>query len=853
MVERTSVRKSNMINFSCFIRYCLLLVICHLSFVICSTAQETKISGKVYDSQTREPLPFVNIKFSSGKPFTTTDVDGNFTLHTSTPSDSIAVSYIGYKTKKVAVKKNISQTLNIALEPDQLALQEVVILPGENPAHRILRLVIAHKDENDKEKLSAFEYEVYNKIEFDLNNIPPEVKDKRVMKPIKFVFDYIDSTSLTEKPYLPLLLSESISNYYYRTNPKFKKEIIKASKVSGMQDASISQFMGEMYQNVNLYDNNILVFGKQFPSPISDNALAYYRFYLIDSVYIGSNRCYHLQFKPKRKQEFAFAGNMWIADTAFAVKRIEMTIPDDVNLNFVKALNVIQEYSPVDSTWMLTRDRLVADFKIDDNKKKSKQAGFYGRKTTSYKKIVINKPREDDFYNRVDNIVVEKGAEKMNEAFWDTARHDTLSRNEKFIYKLVDTIKSLPVYKTWYDWVYIFVTGYKQIGKFEVGPYYKTYSFNGVEGHRFRAGGRTTDAFSKWVEFSGYTAYGLKDERFKYNVGFKTFITKKPRQILYLDYKHDLEILGQSANAFTSDNIISTAFRRNPLDNMTDVEQYKTSYEWEPFQGFNTQLFFVNRIMTPMGSQRYDYIDNDTDTLSLNNIISSEARARIRFAFDEKYIEYTFSRTSMGTKYPEIQLLYSYGMKGVLGSDYEYHKLVLNIKDRFRTIPLLGYTDYLIEAGRIWGKVPYPLLELHGGNETVIYDSYAYNMMNYYEFGSDQYLTVQMFHHFDGFFLNHIPLMRKLKWREVVTGKMLIGDVSKENRNQLLFPNTLSPLNRGPYYEVSAGIENIFKLFRIDALWRISYSDKEYERAYTAKGGNHLPRFGIMWSMQVTF
>jgi len=353
-------------------------------------SQETKIIGKVYDGITREPLPFVNIKYKGGKPFTTTDVDGNFTLATSAPTDSIVISYIGYKTKSVAVKKNIAQNLNIYIETDQLTLGEVVILPGENPAHRILRQVISHKDDNDKEKLSSYEYEVYNKIEFDMNNIPPEWKDRKLLKPIKFVFDYIDSTSVTEKPYLPLLLSESISDFFYRTAPRFKKEIIKASKVSGMQDKSVSQFMGEMYQNVNIYDNNILVFGKQFPSPISDNALNYYRFYLIDSVIIGSNRCYHLQFKPRRKQEFSFSGNMWIADTTFAVKRLEMTIPTDVNLNFVKALNVIQEYSRVnDSTnkssqWMLSRDRLVVDFKIDDNRKKPKQAGFYGRKTTSY-------------------------------------------------------------------------------------------------------------------------------------------------------------------------------------------------------------------------------------------------------------------------------------------------------------------------------------------------------------------------------------------------------------------------------------------------------------------------------------
>jgi len=832
-------------------------------------AQETKISGMVYDSQTREPLPFVNIKYKGGKPYTTTDVDGNFLLSTSAPTDSLEISYIGYKTKRLAVKKNTAQVLNISLEPDQLTLGEVVILPGENPAHRILRKVIARKDENNKENLQAYEYEVYNKIEFDMNNIPPSVKDKKLMKPIKFVFDYIDSTSITEKPYLPLLLSESLSDFYWRRDPKFKKEIIKASKVSGMQEKSVSQFMGEMYQKVNIYDNNILVFGKQFPSPISDNGLSYYKYYLIDSVFVDSTRCYHLQFKPRRKQEFCFAGNMWIADTSFAVKRLEMSIPDDVNLNFIKTLNVIQEYIPVaadtfipaskkdmlHTAWMISRDRLVVDFKYDEYRKKPRQVGFYGRKTTSYKNIVVNKPRTPDFFNRNDNVVVEDSANHKSDAYWATARHDTLSRNEKLIYHIVDTVKSLPIYKAWYQWVYIFVTGYKQFGPVELGPYYKTYSFNSVEGNRFRVGGRTTDKFSTWQEINGYLAYGTLDKKIKWSGEFKSFLSKKPRQLVYFNYKDDLEILGQSSNAFTSDNIIATAFRRTPLNNMTSVQQYKTKYELEPFQGFNMQFSLVNRIMSPRGIQKYNYLGPANDTLSLTNIISSEAKARFRFAYDEKFIEYTFARTSTGTHYPVLTLEYTYGVKGVFKSDYGYHKVALNIGDRFRTMPLLGYTDYIVEAGQIFGNVPYPLLELHGGNETVIYDPYAFNMMNYYEFGSDQYVTVQAFHHFDGFFLNHIPIMRKLKWREVVTAKAIIGDITKANRNILLFPGTLSSLNKKPYYEVSAGIENIFKIFRVDALWRLSYIDKAYEDAYRLKSGidKKIPRFAIMWSLSVNF
>ncbi len=829
-------------------------------FVISSFAQNTDIKGKVYDSQTREPLPFVNVKYKGGKLYTTTDLEGNFSLVTPfPPSDSMEVSYIGYLVKNLKIKKGVTQVINIYLETDQQVLGEVTILPGENPAHRILKKVIARKDANNKDKLNAYEYEVYNKIEFDMNNIPPAVKNNKLIKPLKFVFDYIDSTSVTEKPYLPLLISESLSNFFWRRTPKVEKEIIKANKMSGLKDNSASQFMGEMYQKVNIYDNNILIFGKQFPSPISDHALSYYKFYLIDSMLIGNTRCYQLRFQPRRKQEYSFIGNVFISDTTYAVKRLEMSIPDDVNLNFVKSLNVIQEYEPSvdssrkDSAWMLSRDKLVVDFKYDEFRKKPKNIGFYARKTTSYKNIVINNPRPLDFFNKTDNIVVEDSAILRSDAYWASFRHDTLSKNEKLIYHIVDTVRSLPIYKSWFQWIYILTVGYKQFGKIELGPYFKTYSFNTVEGNRFRLGARTTNSFSTWKEINGYVAYGTRDDRFKFAGEFKTFITKKPRQIASFNYKNDLEVLGRSSNSFSSDNVLTTALRRTPLSKLTLVQQYGATYELEPWTGFNMQFSLLNRIMSPKGTLRYDYIASMKDTLSLNTIISSEVKTKFRFAYHEKYVEYAFNRVSTGTHYPIVTLFYTYGMKNVLRSNYEYHKFALNINDRIRIVPLLGYTDYIVEAGKVFGTIPYPLLELHGGNETVIYDNNAFNMMNYYEFGSDQYLTVQAFHHFDGFFLNHIPLMRRLKWREVVTAKALLGDIANHNRNVLIFPGTLSSLNGKPYYEVSAGVENIFKIFRIDALWRLSYIDKKYEQFYAAKGGSTIPKFNIMLSLQVTF
>lgn len=831
-------------------------------------AQEVKVSGKVFDSETREPLPFVSVKCKEGELFTTTDVDGNFSFTIPQSTDSLQVSFIGFITQRVSVRNLKGQSLSIFLKADEIMLNEVVILPGENPALSILRSVIAHKEDNNVDKLIGYQYEVYNKIEFDLNNIPPEWKDRAILKPIKFVFDYIDSTNLAENPYLPLFLTESVSKYYFRSSPVLKKEIITAHRASGIQDQSLAQFMGEMYQKVNIYKNNILLFGKQFPSPISDNALMYYKYYLIDSMTIGNSRCFQLQFKPRRRQELAFEGNLWIADTVFAIRRLEMSFPKEINLNFVKSMNVVQEYLPVpmdtslvnttDSMqhykYMLSRDRLVVDFKLNDNKKKSKQPGFYGRKTTSYRDFSLNQPYSTDFYSRVDNVIIEENSDMRDDSFWQSARHDTLSKNERQIYKIVDTVKTLPVYRTWYDLIYIFFTGYKPIGKkLEVGPYFKLYTNNLLEGHRFRLGARTSNHFSKWYELNGYGAYGTKDKVFKYGVGLKSFISKKPRQLVYLNYKNDLEILGQNSSSYSNDNILTSVFRRSRLNNLTGVEEWKAGYEYEPFPGLNGKIFLIKDTYTPKGTQQYVSVPNRIDTFIQSNIISTEVNLGIRFAYGEKYIDYTFKRTRTGSRYPILEANYTYGPKAVLNSHYEFHKLALKITDKFHLFPLFGRTDYLIEAGKIWGKVPYPLFELHAGNESFIYDPHAFNMMNYYEFASDEYITAQIFHHFDGFFLNHIPLMRKLKWREVIAARALMGNISQQNKSVMLLPSTMSTINRKPYCEVSAGIENIFKVFRVDALWRITYIDKEYEKNYRANGGPRIPRFAVMGSIQIVF
>lgn len=782
-------------------------------------AQTTRVSGRIIDSQTKELLPFVPVRFVDSKIGTQSNDSGYYKIETYYATDSLQAFFMGYKTKKMPVKKDVAQVIDFILEPADDSLPTVTITPPEiDPAIAIFKKIIRYKKVNNKEKLEAYEYEVYNKVEFDVNNLPEEFKNRKIFKPIRFIFDNVDTTS-NEKPAIPLFITESLSDYYFRKDPKAHREYIRASQISGFENASVSQFMGDMYQNINVYENYINVFDRNFISPISDRGLFTYDYRLSDSAWIDSTWCYKIKFKPKRKSEPTFIGHFWVNDTSYAIRKIECNLVGDANLNFIKTFSFRQEFSQVQKEiWMVTKDHLLVDFNLSN-----KQMGVYGRKTTSYKKFVINKAKGGDFYAGAQNIIVADDASDHDLAFWQANRHDTLSAREQLIYDYMDTIKNIPQVRTFTEIVAMVASGYKKFGWFEFGPYFSLYSFNPYEGQRFRVGGRTSNDFSKRIEFNGYVAYGLKDQDFKYGGGFRAMLTKKPRQQIAINYKHDVELLGTSANAFRQDNILASVFRRTPPNKMTFIDEYKLYYEYEYFQGLNNQLHLRHRTITPVGVYQYDKLGSEPlgDTVHPKSISVAEATYYIRFAYDEKYVAGEFDRTSLGTRYPVFDAQYTVGLKGVLGSQYDYHKVVTSVTHWFN-VGAMGYFKYRIEGGKFFGLVPYPLLELHRGNNTYYFDESAFNMMNLYEFVSDQYVSVYATHHFQGFFLNHFPLLRRLKWREVASFKGVIGSISQANKNELLFPDQLHELTY-PYMEMSVGIENILKFLRVDYVQRLTY------------------------------
>jgi len=799
-----------------------------------SSAQTTKIRGKVTDITTGETLPYVNITIPGTTIGTITDLNGEYYLETRERGDSLGASFVGYLPLKKHFKQNIYQEINFQLVTSNTMLDAIVVKPGENPAHPILRKIIAKKAMNNPEHLNNYQYESYNKVEIDLNNVDEDMKNKRIFKQFQFIFDYVDTSAVTGKTFLPVFITETLSDYYFSRNPRTEKEIIKATKISGVNNASVAQFTGKMYQTMNVYDNYINIFDQGFVSPIADLGLLYYRYYLIDSAFIGNRWCYQISFRPRRKQEPTFTGDIWVNDTTFAVVKTNLRMEKTANVNFVKDMVITSEYARLgDTLWFPKTSSLFVDFNITERK----TTGFFGKKTTNYSNVKINQSIPDTISKIAERVRVNEGALQQNELFWQDARPVNLTPKEAAIYQMVDSVQKVPIYKTFFDIVNMIVNYYYVIGYFEIGPYYSTYSFNEIEGNRFRISGRTSNKFSTKYMISGFAAYGDKDNRYKYGGDLLWIINKNPRNAAKIGYKSDIEQLGQSPCALTEDNIVTSFLRRNPNYKLTLVKEFSTSYEKEWFSGFSNTIKFTQRRLYPTVYIPFIFTNGSG---SLSSLSTSNITLNTRWYKGERFVQGQFERVSLGSDKPIINLDLTAGLKNVINSKYEYYQAHLNLYYKVSINPF-GYTRIILDGGKIFGTVPYPLLHLHEGNETYAFDRYAFNMMNYYEFASDQYVSLFLEHHFQGFFLNRIPLFRKLKWREVVSGKGLIGSLNKKNLNVMDFPLGLTNVSK-PYVEVGAGIENIFKVIRIDAMWRLSYLDHP-----------NIEKFGIRAGLQIIF
>jgi hypothetical protein len=791
-------------------------------FFCASFSQQTKIFGKVVDAVTGEAMPFVKIKFYDSKIGTITDSLGQFSIETYYATDSIQVSFSGYLTKNIKIKKDISQEINIKLETLTSDFEEVIAkAPDELPSTILHKRVIKHKNINNKEKLDAFEYELYNKIQFDINNIGDKFNSNALMKRLDLVMKYLDSAD-NGKNYLPFLLSESISNFYFKNNPKKKKEVISASKISGIDNFQINQILGDMYLDMNIYENNLVLFERSFISPVSNFARNFYRFYLEDSTFIGSQWCYKLKFVPKRSGDLTLEGEMWIHDTTYAVKQVSARISPGSNINYVQDLYFEQEFNLVaKEVWMLTKEKLIIDLKLTKN---SQVYGFFARKTSSRKDFIINQKREEDFYKSNSTVEYLDSAQIRDENYWVKFRHVPLSVQEVGIQKMIDSLENTKIFRSLKSIGYLASTGYVPIGKLEIGSAFTLFSYNQVEHFRTGLALRTSNKFSRRVEFGGKIAYGFGDEVFKYGLTFRWNVTKKKRGLLTAYHNYDIEQIGQSPTATSVGSTFNTLFRTGPLDKLTFVSKTGLNFEKDIKKDLIVFGGFEWKEYTPLGLAVYQRFDADSNLIDISKVQTAELTARVRWTKDEEFISGAFDRSPLRSKYPVFSIQGIFGIKGVFGSDYSYQKIEFSMTHN-RNVGVWGYLKYGLNAGYVHGIVAYPFLKVHEGNQSYWLLTSAFNKLNFFEFISDKYVGGFIEQHWEGLFFDRIPLIKKLKWRLVSSGRITYGMISEKHAQEMIIPTFTRRFGNIPYAETSVGIENMFKFFRVDLVWRMTHLD----------------------------
>jgi len=829
-----------------------------LLFTLASFAQvpgQTVVRGIVSDAQNGEPLPFVNISSPGKSTGVTTDFEGQYVFTTLDTIVQIQYTSIGYKTELRKVKSGDKQTINVKMTRDVKTLGEVTIKDKkkryknrDNPAVELIRKVIDNKNANRKEQVNAYQYEKYEKVQFALSNITEKFKKKKYLRKFQFIFDNLDTTKLPGKEILPMYLGETISDVYYRKSPKHQKEIVRGVRKVDFDDfidnEGVAQFVQYLYNDIDIYDNNVTVLTNQFISPISDAGPTFYRYYIMDTVMVDSTRCYQLAFYPRSKSDFQFLGTLYITfDTSYAVRKDEMTISADINLNFVKDLRIVQEFSEVEPhTWLLTKDEISIDFGLS---REGKGMGIFGQRAVSFKNFLINQPKPDEFYSG-EGKVVEDSATVHDDDYWNQKRHSELTSSEKGVITMIDSVQSIPAFKRFMNLMVLLLAGYKDFGNFEIGPVNTFYSYNPIEGVRFRFGGRTTRKFSPRFNFETYAAYGFNDEQWKYYFGTTYALGKKsfnewPLHNFKISYQKETKIPGQELQFVQEDNLLLSIKRGennkllyNRIFTLDYLHEYTNHFSWQLTYNHLNQAPANYLSDHPVGVLFFNpvsYYENPETNVS--NITTSDIGLTLRWAPGEQFYQGKNFRIPMFNQNPIFQLRYNLGVKGMFEGEYDYHKITLDIFKRFYVSPF-GFTDVLAEGGIVLGKVPYPLLDIHRANQTYSLQLASYNLMNFLEFVSDRYVAVNVDHFFNGFFFNKIPFVKKLKWREVLSGKLIYGTITDDNNpayNPELFkfpineegvPLTYS-LDKQPYVEISAGITNILKIFRVDVIKRLTY------------------------------
>jgi hypothetical protein len=824
-------------------------------------AQVKTIRGRVLDSDSREPLQNVSITVKNNKIGSLTNSEGKFMISLNSSDHELIFSYTGYSTIRQKITNDSLQEITILLSKSYTELEDVVVnakrkkyTNKNNPAVELIRQVIAHKSINNPERFSYSSSEQYEKIRMFTDGPWANITQNFALKKLHFFFENTDSTVVAGKKLNSIYLQEVISQNYFRKDPRSHKKIITGFKSvnygSYIDMRGISGSLHFLYDNINIYDNSITAFTMQFTSPIANLAPSFYMYFIRDTTEEDGEKIVRLYFTPRNPEDLLFRGYLYITlNGRYAVSRVELNVSKHVNLNYIRNFQIIQQFKKDDSALYYLSESVTSAFFSPI----PKSAGLFGERKLTILHFSDSVLSDDVFRGpAVDSL---PGNAKQSPLYWENNRPLPLSVSESQTYKNADSLLNSRSYNRLMDWATLYFVGYKSAGDFDIGPIRTFYSFNSVEGQRLQFGGRTNTKFSTRIFADGYLGYGFRDQKFKYKASVSysfnnQSIYKYPFNYLQASYLYDIKNPGQE-DLFNSGNTFLTSFNRGYNTNWLYNNIFRLS--WVHEFGNHTSYILGTEYwkQQPAGSLTFVNEPSPSKYDTIPQITTGSISIALRWAPNEQFFESKAARRNIINKYPVITLQYSRGIKGLYSGEYNFDAYRLSLSKRLMISPI-GFSDIRLNASYLYGTLPFPLLIIHPANRTYFYSEYAYNLMNVEEFVSDHYAGLNIDHYFNGFFFNKVPLLKKLRLREVITAKILFGGLRKENNpafnpNQMLFPTTNGvattfTLENKPYLEAGFGIYNIFSFLRIDFIERFTYLDHP-----------SVSRFAILFSSNFNF
>ncbi len=817
--------------------------------------QPTEILGKVIDALSKEPIPYCNIRLTGSLKTEQTDPKGQFLIRTVDRVDSISFSSVGYRTRTIAIKRGKSQNLNIEMGSETLKLTEITVKAGKHQkrvidttANYVFHQVVKNKGLNRNESINSYKFDSYEKFQIALLNPKEKLINFFLFKPFKFVFKNIDTTD-EGNVFIPGIVKETLSQVYYRKSPHQTKKIVRAEMLSGIDNVSIANLANYHFAEINAYENLYIIAAHSFLSPFAPSGLNTYFYYLTDTAQIDGRTSYKLHFVGKVKEDVALKGYAWIDSATWAIRSFVFKPNEKANLNFVNDYTVKQDFKLVNGKyWFMVREELHT---VGSLLKKKTATALLVTKIYSRKNIETDIIFPDSLKGPEDKIVMDS-ARNRSRAWWDSSRFEALTRQEKEALHISDTLHFVKAWKT-YEWFgRWFTAAYADAGPISIGRVLNFVSFNNVEGWRLRFGfetnvrfqhlGTPANNFLHKFYFTGYAAYGLGDHKLQYMALTRFNLPRKNDrwQSLEAMYRYDLRVPGQDEDQtlLSFDNVV-TLISGTVLTKIIRTAEFRIAYEKEWVKDYSTIETFNQKTYYDIpGIFNFTRLDKGV-AIPVPRFNVTEFTMDNRYSYNDQYFASTFFRFFQNTKYPVILFRYTAGLVDMQNNFFNYHNLQFTLKQRISSPA--GHTFLNFKAAKILGQAPYTACYFAQGNLGILLDKFNYNLLNEFEFITDQYISLWVEHHFDGFFLDKIPGVSKLKLREVVFIKSLYGTFSQKNADILLVPTQLGAPSKYPYAEAGVGIENIAYLFRVDFLWRVSYRHT---------GG---PDFGVKFALQPGF